>query len=118
MITTWADLVPWSPLIDCLERLERTLHQVITVRRKRNFPCDSHPWLCVSCHSLRYLIKYKRLPSRLVVMTRKGDFVWQRDRRLHVALILECPRCGWKGQLRIPLDAIREAAQRRAVTSH
>ena len=76
---------------NCFFRLTQLLKNVLTgvvwkrfgvVTTQKNFFCDGHPWLCVSCIRLRYGLIYGKLPFALEIICARGSFIWWESDRV------------------------------------
>jgi hypothetical protein len=68
-----------SVKIIMMKKIERFIKNIITVKGKESFFCDSHPRLCVNCLLTRYwlrgCLKYLYV---IDIATTKGRYFWVR----------------------------------------
>jgi hypothetical protein len=89
-------------LNECLLRLEEKIKHLITPptiernsatgklskydahghRMRKNFWCDSHPFLCFTCARFRTLLHLHACPKALTLTTAKGCFAWTKGENM------------------------------------
>lgn len=75
-----------------MKRLFVMLKSVITAFGRRNFWCDSHPWLCIHCHRMQKYLEGYRIPKGakhfIVTKTNHGLYWWSSSKVLKEVKVL------------------------------